>query len=247
MTIHIKQIDLKDSFNYIKDTFYILSKNIFITILFFVLFSSSLYFDYFFPQISYQFSAISIFFSFLLCAFIYTGSFSFFKHNKIPLRISFNYSISIFFVVFVVSNLLKFIFPEQEPSNTKPLELSIFVEYFLKTFSYTFVFILSYYLFFNSYLIFFITKSYSSGEIFVVAFLANIKIFFLSYFIINLVFNLIYFYFKNNNPIFNLFLMNFSFAFSALFTFIALNDIFGLSKVERKVKEKTLNKNLELN
>ena len=39
---------------------------------------------------------------------------------------------------------------------------------------------------------------------------------------------------------------NFYYSFSALFTFIALNDILGLSKVQRKIKDKVYNKNLNI-
>lgn len=247
MNIEVKTINLKDSYNYVKDTLYILNKNILMTILFFILFFVTIYVENFsISSLKYPLTSLTNFVAFILCAIIYTGNISFYKSNKVPLTFCLKYSFIMFAIVILFFTMINFFNNPSEQVEPTHLELNIFAKYFIQSLSLSLIIMLTYYVFFTLYLLFFITKSWKTIELFIPILKINFKVFFISYLLFSLLFNLVYFYFKSDNQTINIFMNNFYYSFSALFTFIALNDILGLSKVQRKIKDKVYNKNLKI-
>lgn len=245
MNIEIKKINFNHTIDYVKDTFYILNKNIFNTAIFLFLALFVTYIEA--SMLKYiNLNSIVTFILFILCAMVYSGNYHFIYYNKIPLKLSLNYTLIVFALSVIFSSLISFLMPAGEiKSANSNIEMHFFAHAFSHSILYSTLFILNYYLFFIVFLLFFISPSVLAFNFFVPVFLTNVYVMAVSYFFMFFPFYLLFYYFDIQNKTINLILVLIYSSIVTLFTFIALNDILGLSKVKRKIKEKVDNKNIE--
>jgi len=246
MNIEIKKINFNDVIDYLKDLVFILKQNLTFTFLFFVLNSIFFYSDI---NLRLNISTFFTFLTFLLCATIYSGGFSFISHNLKPLKLCVFYTI--FVVSFVIAlDFINLLFTNTtntitENSDSSILDDKLFIKSFLYSLGASVSLIISYYLFFIIYLLFFKLQTLSGAVFFIQVFITNIYVFFVSYFLISFIFFFVGCFFNPENQIIIYISFGIFISICSLFTFIALNDILGISKVKRKIKEKVDNKNIE--
>ncbi len=246
MNIEIKKINFNDVIDYLKDLVFILKQNLTFTFLFFILNSIFFYSDL---NLSLNISSLFTFLTFLLCATIYSGGFSFISHNLKPLKLCFFYTIFVVSFVLMI-DFINLLFTDttntiEETSDSSILNDKLFIKSFLYSLGTSVLLIISYYLFFIIYLLFFKVQSLLGASFLVPVFITNIYVFFVSYFLISFIFFFVGFFFNPENQIIIYLSFGLFISFCSLFTFIALNDILGISKTKRKIKEKIDNKNIE--
>lgn len=244
MNINIKKITFNDSFDYIKDTLHVLQRNYLFTFLFLI---ANIFIFFIDTIISFNIFSLLSFASFLVCATLYAGNISFFSANKQALKLGFYYTLFIFFfssVIELFSYLATFYVENKETAEQSSFfSTPYFWNNFLYSILYSLILTASYYMLFLVYLIYFLNSNLLSQ--FASFFFLNFYVFFVSYFLLYFLFLSTLFLFKVENEILKYFLVGSFNGFLALFTFIAINDILGISKVKRKLKNNVVNKNIE--